>query len=197
MKKLFILLAAFLLLAACSEKEASSDPDVSKKEIVEEINANASKGTDPILEDKPAAEETVDKVVVFSTYRDQILSPLQNIATDLQTIQMMSRLGANDPAVLLTPTYSDAIQTVADDLRKNIVKVRAADTKNDPELQNIHNHLLQAMDELEFIANNFPIGVRNMDANLITKCKEALDRSSSYLEQATNLLTDYQSKYGL
>jgi uncharacterized protein YcfL len=192
MKKLLILLAAFLLLTACSESETSSDPDVSKKDVVEEINEEADSDADA----EPVVEEPVDKATVYNDYGEQIFLSLQSIIADIQTIQMLCELGAKDPVLLLTEGYADVVQATADDLHENIAKIRATKV-NDPELQEIHDHLLQSMDDLEFIANNFPVGVKEINADLIFQCTDALNRGTEHVKNANELLTNYKNKYGL
>lgn len=191
MKKLIMLLTAFLLLAACSGKGVSKDQDVSEKEVVEETNAETNEETDSAVDVEP-----VDKLTAYTDYSKQIFLPLQSIVNDIQTIQMLCELGATDPTILLGSGYSDMVQATADDLHENIAKIRAIEV-DDPELQEIHNYLLQSVDELEFIANNFPIGVKEMNADLIYQCRDALERGAGHVKEANRLMEDYKNKYGL
>lgn len=191
MKRLIILLTAFVLLVACNGKEVSKDQGVSEKEVVEETNAEANEETDSVVDVEP-----VDKLTAFTDYSKQIFLPLQSIFNDIQTIQMLCELGATDPTILLGSGYSDMVQATADDLHENIAKIRATEV-DDPELQEIYNYLLQSVDELEFVANNFPIGVREMNADLIYQCRDALERSAGHLREANRLMEDYKNKYDL
>lgn len=181
------LLAALLItsLVGCSQQSTSQPKQEKKAEV-------SQPAPTPAPAPAPQPPPNTDKQDL-ATYSNEINPYVTGLSKDMKDIATVSNLGASDPSIITTAQYQKTVQTICDDMQKNIQGVRSADTLNNPKIEDIQNILLQAMDKLEYIADNFPNDVKTLDATGINECNSAMSDATNYITQTDDKVNALKS----
>ena len=154
MKK-YVAVALFsaLLLGGCSEEVVKEEPKaVEKKEV---------------------AAEPVKKAVE-SEYTKAMSVAMQNVSDALGGMTEESKKMADNPALILDQGWIMDMALALTMLDASITQVRDIEQPTDPKLKEAHELVLNAMDHYEYVVDNYPSAIDNMDADAIRKCTENL-----------------------
>ena len=171
MKK-YVAVALFsaLLLGGCSE-ETVKESAVEQKETTK------------------AAEPA--KKAVESEYTKAMSVAMQNVSDALGGMTEESKKMADNPALILDQGWIMDMALALTMLDASIIQVRDIKEPTDPELKEAHGLVLNAMDHYEYVVDNYPSAIDNMDADLIRECTENLKTATGYIQEANEIITNY------
>jgi hypothetical protein len=89
----------------------------------------------------------------------------------------------NNPYLLEDGVWLTDTADVLYDMQEGVDAVRAVEDVPE-DMEDSHDYVLQAMDELQFVIDNYPDAVDNMDIDLLKECSEALTEGGDYFEKA-------------
>ena len=173
MKK-YVAVALFsaLLLVGCSEEVVKEEPKaVEQKETTKEA--------------EPA------KKAVESEYTKAMSVAMQNVSDALGGMTEESKKMADNPALILDQGWIMDMALALTMLDASIIQVRDIDEPTDPKLKEAHGLVLNAMDHYEYVVDNYPSAIDNMDADLIKECTENLKSATGYIQEANEIITNY------
>ena len=172
MKK-YVAVALFsaLLLGGCSEEAVKESP-VEQKEVAAEPVKKA---------EKPVEAE----------YTKAMSVAMQNVSDALGGMTEESKKMADNPALILDQGWIMDMALALTMLDASITQVRDIDVPTDPKLKEAHELVLNAMDHYEYVVDNYPSAIDNMDADAIRECTENLKTATGYIQEANEIITNY------
>ena len=174
MKKLIgAVLVGSMLLGACSEEVVKEEP-VQQKET--------TKAAEPAKKaEKPFESE----------YTKAMSVAMQNVSDALGGMTEESKKMADNPALILDQGWIMDMALALTMLDASIIQVRDIEEPTDPKLKEAHGLVLNAMDHYEYVVDNYPSAIDNMDADLIRECTENLKTATGYIQEANEIITNY------
>lgn len=175
MKKLIgAVLVGSMLLGACSE-EAAKEPSVSPNK---EITA---------VENKP----TTKSVSLYSEQMAGSLKGLSNVSNELtgQTIKV-----SENPTLVTDEGWIADTESILESMEIAVSNVRAIYPPEDARLREAYDLTMLAMDENDFIVENYLVGMMTMDIELIKEFTAAFERSTEYMRASNEIVTDYMEQ---
>lgn len=188
MKKTLLTALLITSLVGCSEQSSSQPKQEKKAEVSHPAPAQPAPAPTPAPQPPPNTDKQD-----LTTYSSEINPYVTGLSKDMKDIATVSNMGANDPSIITTDQYQKTVQTICDDMKTNIQGVRSADTLNNPKIEDIQNILLQAMDKMEYIADNFPNDVNTLDATGINECNSAMSDATNYITQTNDKVNALKS----
>ena len=179
MKK-YVAVALFsaLLLGACSEEEVVKEPIASPtKEVV--------------VEKEPEPKPTIGSVSLYSEQMSGSLEGLSNVSNDLtnQTIKV-----SENPAIVTDEGWIADTEDILESLEIAVSNVRAINPPEDAMLREAYDLTMLAMDENDFIVENYLVGMMTMDLELIQEFTAAFERSTEYMRASNEIVLEYMEK---
>jgi hypothetical protein len=173
-KGLSVSLLAVGILGACSEP-------------VEKEKASTTVKTE---ETKPApapVKEPVSTVADdIATYHNQLNDPVNGLSQAMGTFGELNIKAGSDPSLMFTDDWKTDMAVALVAMDKYIGQIRAIDPPDS--LDEPHALLLQAMDEYQYVVDNYPKAIDNMDANAIIECTNHMNNGNDLIGQATDKL---------
>ena len=174
MKKLLVMGAVVAgLLVGCEAEEAV-------KEVKEPVKAEESV--------KAAETKKVDE----TKYLKNMSASMKNVADSLGSISEESAKFSENPALMMDQGWIVDMAMAITLLDSSIIQVRDIEEPKGKELKKAHTLVLKAMDHYQYVVDNYPSAIDNMDADAIRKCTENLSTATGYIQEATGIITDYQ-----
>jgi hypothetical protein len=178
MKKIFGLILVVLLFSGCSSsiegdtESVTSEPSTS---VSEESTSEA-----------PAAKEVSESILSDEDpdeYMGVIGDTMDQFSQLMYDFSSLTSDASNDPSLMFTDDWKIDVamnlvlmQGLIDDVQAQSPPAAFKDT---------HRYLLLAMDEYQFVVDNFPEALDNMDSDLIIKCTESIENGTQYIDDAT------------
>ena len=176
MKKLIgAVLVGSMLLGACSEEVVKEEP-----------KAVEQKETTKAPEPAKKAEKPFE-----SEYTKAMSVAMQNVSDALGGMTEESKKMADNPALILDQGWIMDMALALTMLDASIIQVRDIEEPTDPKLKEAHGLVLNAMDHYEYVVDNYPSAIDNMDADLIKECTENLKSATGYIQEANEIITNY------
>lgn len=174
MKKIIgAVLVGSMLLGGCSEEVVKEEP-VRQKET--------TKAAEPAKKaEKPFESE----------YTKAMSVAMQNVSDALGGMTEESKKMADNPALILDQGWIMDMALALTMLDASIIQVRDIEQPTDPKLKEAHGLVLNAMDHYEYVVDNYPSAIDNMDADLIKECTENLKSATVYIQEANEIITNY------
>lgn len=179
MKKILLAILLIGTLAGCGQ-QASSQP---KKETKVETPA-------------PQPPPNTDKEDM-ANYYNKLNDPFNHVLTDIKSITDLASIGANNEGIIYTQAYRDRVLQVCSDMQDNIQNIKDIIPPDNPKILAIHNVILQGMEQVQFVADNFPTAINTVNISLINSCTDAFNNATGYFNQATNMVKDINQGDGL
>lgn len=171
--------------AAEAEKKAEEEAAAAEKKAAEEAaeaEKKAAEEAEKLAAEEAAAEEALEQEKV-DTYATNMEEHLGNLSDNMYTISTLSTQAGEDPYIMFDSEWITdfALELVLMDA--TIELVRAEDP---PEaLKPAHDTILKSMDEFEFVVDNMPTAIDELDFDLVNESAAAITRGSEYMVDAT------------
>ena len=173
MKKLIgAVLVGSMLLVGCSEEA-----------VKEETKA---------VEQKSEPAKAEPKKVVETEYLNNMSAAMKNMSEALGLISEESTKFLENPALMMDQGWIMDMAMAITMLDASIIQVRDIEEPEGKELKEAHALVLKAMDHYQYVVDNYPSAIDNMDADAIRKCTENLSTATGYIQEATGIITDFQ-----
>lgn len=180
MKKLIgAVLVGSMLLGACSEEA------VKKETKAVEQKETATKTPEPAKKAEP-------KKYVESDYLDSMSTAMKSVAGALRSISEESTKFSENPALIMDQGWIVDMAMAITLLDSSIMQVRDIEEPEGEELRKAHKLVLKAMDHYQYVVDNYPSAIDSMDAEAIRKCTENMQTARGYIQEATDIITDYR-----
>lgn len=160
--------ALLLGLTACSDSSSNDTISSSKKT-----------GSTQVQVEPQEPEMTIQEYSVES------LPKIVEINESLDVLRTLSNEVVQDPSLLFDASFQDLIESTSTLFGLRIQAVKDIEAGNDPDVVAIHQLVLKAMDEFDFVATNFPIATKNLDTDLMEQCATHMRNGASYFDEAT------------
>lgn len=191
-----ITIGLFSMAIACTDEEAVEKVDTVESDPVAVEEETVEEPVEEIIEEP--VEETVETVdndtnePVFDASTLEYSTKMESISYDIQTImndfsQLMYQAGDN-PNLMFDDNWIIDVATQIALLDGVITEVRNIEAPS--QLDDVHSLILEAMNEYEFVVDNFPSAIDNMDVNLINECNTAITNATGHITEATSLLQE-------
>ncbi|WP_379833969.1 hypothetical protein [Fictibacillus halophilus] len=193
MKKLLTFLSLLLIFAGCSEtpeKKVEAEP---KKEVVE-TPKEEPKAEKPVAEiEEPVIPNMTEEKQMILDYVNAATPYIEKLTKNVQDIGKVSQIGADDPAIVSTSDYHETVQLICDDIQRNVEGMRAISVGDNEDLKSLMITLENALGDLEFVAQNFPVAVETGDMELMNQSTDALSNSSFFMGKAKERILELAS----
>lgn len=178
MKKwLFTLTISAMVLGGCS--------DSTVQEVEEVVDT-------PEVEAAEAPEESSDKADVLAEL-DKTIAYSEGMGVDLDSLTQLlemfgeqnQKVGVN-PEIMFDEDWQMDTVIILQLLDETIASIRESQP---PEaFQQSHDLTMQAMDEFQFMVDNYPAAVDNLDVALMEQCVTAMTNGANFISQATEAM---------
>jgi PBP1b-binding outer membrane lipoprotein LpoB len=167
-KMLYMLFLA-VLLVGCSGQQV--------------VNQNKNEQVKQVDNKKKDMEE-------ITAYANGISPYINKISKNIDDLGKISNIGSETPELLTTEKYTKAVQLVCDDLKNNIRNIKALSVSENKKVIAINKVLMDGINTLEFVPDNFPNAIRNLDVDMINRCNKAMSDSRIYIGIASDRLLE-------
>lgn len=159
MKKLVLMIGFILILAACSNQTTVEKTKEDKK-------VEAKQKQDKQKERK----DTYRKELI--AYSEEITSPTNEISKNLNELAKVIKSGTDEPSIIQTTDYRETIELICGDIDKNIEEIKELDIPQNDHIEELHNILINGLDNLKYVAIHYPDAVIFFNLNELEKCRE-------------------------
>ncbi|WP_458459974.1 hypothetical protein [Pseudobutyrivibrio sp.] len=183
MKKIMMILSLLLTfavaLAGCGEEKVTTKP-------AEEKNVKIEK------KEMPVEEKEDESIANSQEYLRDMTNVLEDFTVILNDFAELSTQAGQNPYVMTTNDWIMDTAIVLTEFDTAIQEARAIEEPENPELLRSHRLIMQAMDEYQFIVDNYPDAIDNLDTDLLNECILAMSRARGYFEEAITINIDVQ-----
>jgi hypothetical protein len=152
-----------LMLTGCSETTVSEPNEEPKEEVTE-----------------PAADTEL------SDYGTEMQGYLSDFTVTMTDFSELNTEAANNPSIMLTDDWRMDISISLVTMEEHINNIRSVDAP--AEVQKSHDYVLQAMDSFQYVVDNYPDAIDNVDVDLLGTCVDAMTEGGQHLDKATEEL---------
>jgi hypothetical protein len=152
-----------LMLTGCSETTVSESNEEPKEEVTE-----------------PAADTEL------SDYGTEMQGYLTDFTVTMTDFGELNTEASQNPSIMLTDDWKVDISVALVTMEGHIEDIRSVDAP--AEVQKSHDHLLQAMDSFQYVVDNYPDAIDNVDVDLLGTCVDAMTEGGQQLDKATEEL---------
>lgn len=189
-KGLVIATGCVFLLGACSETTTTKEEpkkEVTSKEV-EPKKETSSKESEVILNDHAQADQAEKE------YSDNMSAYFSSFSDVMTRFSTKNREAAQNPALMADSNWMIDTSAVIIDMQTLIEDYRAIDDVP-AVFESSHKLLGDAIDQYEFVVENYATGIDNMDADLLTQCAVHMDAGTKILTEQyqTQLQADIQA----
>ncbi|MGE7650528.1 hypothetical protein ACQKM1_22535 [Peribacillus frigoritolerans] len=150
-----------LILTGCSETTVTESNEEPKEEVMPEPTANTE----------------------LSDYGTEMEGYLSDFTVTMTDFSNLNSEAANNPSIMLTDDWIMDISLSLVTMEEHINNIRSVDAP--AEVQKSHEHVLQAMDSFQYVVDNYPNAIDNVDVELLGSCVEAMTEGGQQLDKAT------------
>lgn len=173
-------------------KKAEADKKAKAKITADKEKAKAKKEAEEkkLAEEKQAKEDAKhqayrEEVIVYTTV---ISETMGSFSEDIASFNTQTMLAANDPMLMMDDTWiMDTVMSLVY-LQEDIDAINA--TKAPKGFEEIQSYNEKIANEWQFVVDNFPTAIDNMDVDLINECTAHIKQGTEYTDIATELLTE-------
>lgn len=133
-------------------------------------------------------DKNSDNKIDIKEYSEAIVPNVKEIQSDLNEVIDIATEGSENPYLLTNKDYLEEVESISDDFYFDIQDVKDLDVGNDSDVKNVHDLILKAMDEFEFVAVNLPVATNNLDSELVQECSIHMKQGGNYFSQASELV---------
>ncbi|WP_462410466.1 hypothetical protein [Neobacillus sp. Marseille-QA0830] len=127
----------------------------------------------------------VEKKNDVTSYKQEMNDYLNSLGDAFDQFGSLNGDAAADDSIMTNPDWIEQMKDALRQMDVAITDIRA--TEPPEEMEDSHEEILSAMDEVEFVVINYPKIMEHYDYNLLVECKNALERSSDDIDQAIAL----------
>lgn len=185
MKKILIgliIVIGLIFIGVISTNNNSNDNTTSS------YTDNTASGYDDSSSTNDADKEMQD-------YLKEVLPYVRDLEDEINTIGELSIEGSNNPPLLLDYGFKSDVNEVCDNLRNTIYDIQDMRVSDDAKVQKLHNYLLNAVHEWEYVSATFPVGIETLNSSMIRSSASHMENGKQYIQQAENLLDEYSNNY--
>lgn len=190
---LFIVALAFVACTSADDDEVKVSKDSeNKEELLKEdqttdeefeedqtTDEESTTNEDEVLNEVSEVVANVDYLNTLSMYQDG----LANVFSDFAQLNFEA---ADNPYLISNPDWITEAAILLAEMQSYIDKIYALDPPDSH--KEMHDIVLKAMDEYQFVVDNYPIAIDTLDFELLDRCTEAMIRGSGYIEEATLMI---------
>jgi alpha-galactosidase/6-phospho-beta-glucosidase family protein len=171
-----------------SEEEKKADEEAKKKAEEEKKKEEEAKAAE---EAKKKAEEERKQAETkkLNTYAQNILEALEPLRNDMLTFADLNMEASENPTLMYDQDWIMEMALTLNSMETGISKVKKIDNVPDS-LKESHNLTVKAMDEYQYLVENYPDAIDNLDVDLMMKCVEAMQRGHGHLEESNTILDE-------
>lgn len=175
MKILAAVLGLGILLAGCSSNIEDTKP----------VEDNSSSSAVTVSNDTPETKTSVTED--REKYHELLSNPVTGLTGAMELFSDLSTKASNDPSLLTDTDWKQKMAFALASMGEYIGQIQAI---NPPDsLSDIHDILLQAMDEYQFTVDNFATALDTMDSDLINECTAHMQKGNELMGEATDKMT--------
>jgi hypothetical protein len=120
-------------------------------------------------------------------YHELLQEPLNGLIQAMGKFSELNGQAGQDPSMLADSDWQIDMASTLVDMQRYIQDVQAI---NPPDaVADVHDTLLQAMDEYQFVVDNFPTALDTLDSSLIDECTSHMKNGNDLVGQATDEMT--------
>jgi Skp family chaperone for outer membrane proteins len=162
------------------EEEAKAAEEAKKKE--EEAKRKEEEAKKKAEEERKQAEQKK-----INTYANNIIQAMTPLRDDMLTFAELNGTASENPTLMYDQEWILEMAMTLNSMEQGIQNVKNID--NVPGiLKESHELTIKAMDEYQYLVDNYPDAVDNLDADLMMECVSAMQRGEDYLDQSNNIL---------
>ena len=185
MKKFITWFLVIGMMAGCVNGEIQG-----AKERAEEEEKQEEK--EPVKEKPaPAPKPKEEEPKVETAYAENMSNSMKSLSNSLGLMTDVSMELADNPYLARTESWIMDAAVAITSLESDIENIRSISKPKDPQLLEAHLIILKAMDHYEFVVENWPNAIDNMDVELMGQCTENLSIATEYIKQANDIIVDY------
>jgi len=190
MKKFMAILGiivVFGIIGSFMEDEETAKP------AKEEPKQEEVKEKEPVKAEKPAPapKPKKEEPKVETAYTENMSNSMKSLSNSLGLMTDVSMELADNPYLASTESWIMDAAVAITSLESDIENIRSISKPKDPQLLEAHLIILKAMDHYEFVVENWPNAIDNMDVELMGQCTENLSIATEYIKQANDIIVDY------
>lgn len=189
---LFIVALAFVACTSTDDEVKVSKDSESKEELLKEdqttdeefeedqiANEESTTNEDEVLNEVSEVVVNVDYLNTLSMYQDGLANVFSHFA-------QLNFEAADNPYLISNPDWITEVAILLAEMQSYIDKIYALDPPDYH--REMHDLVLKAMDEYQFVVDNYPMAIDTLDFELLDRCTEAMIRGSGYIEEATLMI---------
>lgn len=192
---LLLLVLVAMMLVACDEKAAENLEEKETEEKVveepkEEVDEEESEeDVESVeVEQVSTAEKSVDDTLF--EYNMEMQPLLTGISNEFMNFSDLMFEMSEDVSVIFTDSWVTDVALTLVTMENYLDDIRAVEPPQ--EIAHIHDIVVQATDEYQFVIDNLPTAIDTMDLDLLAECTDHIMQGNQYLDQATLELSIYK-----
>ncbi|MCK1982191.1 MULTISPECIES: hypothetical protein [Peribacillus] len=119
----------------------------------------------------------------LADYGTEMEGYLNDFTVTMTDFSNLNSEAANNPSIMLTDDWIMDISLSLVTMEEHINNIRSVDAP--AEVQKSHDHVLQAMDSFQYVVDNYPNAIDNVDVELLGTCVDAMTEGGQHLDKAT------------
>jgi hypothetical protein len=160
-------------------KEEAVKEEAVKEEAVE-VEPVSAEPVEPVIEEEPVDTE----LLAYSTSMGDSFGEFESIMYDFSDLMLDA---GNDPYLMFDDAWTIDVATQLVLMQGVIDDIKSLNAPTG--FEDVHNKTLQAMDEYQYVVDNLPRAIDNMDVDLINSCSDAVANGTRYIGEASSLLS--------
>jgi hypothetical protein len=178
----------FGLVGACSnDEDAVEEVAVEEVEKVAVDDTNAKEVVKEVAVEEVAVEEAKPKIGAdVMAYGEHISTIMGDMSSTMFTFGDLMTNAGNNPSLIYDQEWMIDVAIQLNSLQMSIDKVNSLTAPTG--FEDVHNGILKGMDEYQFVVDNLPLAIDNMDADLMNQCVIAMNNGGIHIEEASSLL---------
>lgn len=150
------------------------------KEEAVEVEQVSAEPVEPVIEEEPVDTE----LLAYSTSMGDSFGEFESIMYDFSDLMLDA---GNDPYLMFDDAWTIDVATQLVLMQGVIDDIKSLNPPTG--FEDVHNKTLQAMDEYQYVVDNLPRAIDNMDVDLINSCSDAVANGTRYIGEASSLLS--------